>query len=295
MGANHIKLEQTVYFCTCMTEWCTLSTFGAANLPYVKPKFNDTWICRLEAGSVSTVFEYREYEINAQDGPVLFLLEDSRYFELKTASADAVLRVASVSHDCMSQVYSTLGRDANKSLEHLSLVTTSQMPDVAKELFRSSFDSLVAICGSDKTLLEKERMTEHLVSLICLAFHNGVANAGPDSHGAKTTQPYRIMSRLFELFQQPESFRHHDTRYFADKLNITTRYFFDVCRKETGMTSKQFIDDVITSEIKYRLLSETHSIQQIASDLGFEDQNAFTQYFKRNTGHTPTSFRHLHN
>ena len=60
------------------------------------------------------------------------------------------------------------------------------------------------------------------------------------------------------------------------------------------MSSKQLVDDVIINELKHHLIGSDKSFQEISYLFGFNDQAAFTQYFKRNTGMTPTGFRKKH-
>jgi len=270
-----------------------LLKYSHSSIPVIKPRMNETWICRLRTGSVTALFNLREYFIEATDENVFFFIEESHLFEMKSASDDALLDVVVIRHECMSYVYNFIGRDANTSLEYRKLISSSKMSPTIKRLFESSFSQLYTVLSDKDTLFEVERMVMHLVVNICLTVYNGIAaeKGGETDCMDNTTQSYRIMSRLFDIFQDSEALKHRDTHYFSNKLNISSRYFYDVCIRETGMTSKQFIDDVIISEMKHRILGSSMTFQQISFIFGFEDQTAFTQYFKRITGLTPTEFR----
>ncbi|GAA4160843.1 response regulator transcription factor [Chryseobacterium ginsenosidimutans] len=82
-----------------------------------------------------------------------------------------------------------------------------------------------------------------------------------------------------------------DVQYYADLLFITrthlTRTIKDVFQKKP----KEIIEDKIISETKILLLKNELSITQIMDDLNYNDQAAFTKFFKKNTGITPHQYR----
>ena len=84
---------------------------------------------------------------------------------------------------------------------------------------------------------------------------------------------------------------HRNIEYYAEKLNITSRYLYKLCQESFHMPPKQCIDYIISGNAKKMLLSTDLSTQQIANELNFSDQSAFGQFFKRNVGMSPTDFR----
>lgn len=79
--------------------------------------------------------------------------------------------------------------------------------------------------------------------------------------------------------------------FYAEKLNMSSRYLYKIVHNTCHITPKQLIDDVIVSLIKQSLLTTTLNNQQIADKFGFSDQSAFGQYFKRCTKLSPSEFR----
>ncbi len=79
--------------------------------------------------------------------------------------------------------------------------------------------------------------------------------------------------------------------YFADKANLSTGYFSDLIKKETGSSPKDLITLHIISVAKQRLIATADDISVIAYSLGFDYPAHFTRMFKRITGVTPTQFR----
>lgn len=79
--------------------------------------------------------------------------------------------------------------------------------------------------------------------------------------------------------------------YFADKLCLSTGYFGDLIKKETGMTAQRYIQNKIIDLSKRDLLGSTFSVSEIAYSLGFDYPQHFTRLFKKQTGLSPTEYR----
>ncbi len=81
--------------------------------------------------------------------------------------------------------------------------------------------------------------------------------------------------------------------YFADKVNLSSHYFSDVLKKETGRSAKDHINDYIVELAKNQLAGTNKSVSQIAYHLGFNYPHYFTRLFKNKTGFTPSEYKHL--
>lgn len=80
--------------------------------------------------------------------------------------------------------------------------------------------------------------------------------------------------------------------YCAEQLHLSTNYFGDLIKKETGITALEYIQTKLIDEAKVRIF-EYKSINEISHQLGFKYQQHFTRLFKQKTGFTPNEFRHL--
>jgi len=79
--------------------------------------------------------------------------------------------------------------------------------------------------------------------------------------------------------------------YFAEKANLSTGYFSDLVRRETGLTPKDMIERQMMAHAKHLLANTGFDISQIAYELGFDYPAHFTRFFKRIAGQSPTQFR----
>ena len=79
--------------------------------------------------------------------------------------------------------------------------------------------------------------------------------------------------------------------FFADKLNLSSNYFGDLIRKETGISPQKYIQDKVIDVAKERIFNPRKSIGEISRELGFSYPQHFTRFFKQQTGITPNAFR----
>lgn len=84
---------------------------------------------------------------------------------------------------------------------------------------------------------------------------------------------------------------HHSVSYYADCLNITSGYLNDLCNMHLGMNAKQYIQNRIIMEAKRLLLYTDLQVEEIASQLSFEESSYFIRMFRQHTGYTPLTYR----
>lgn len=80
-------------------------------------------------------------------------------------------------------------------------------------------------------------------------------------------------------------------KYFADKLCLSSNYFGDMLKKETGKTPQEYIQDKVIDLAKGRIWETEDSVSQIAYSLGFQYPQHFCRLFKKRVGCTPKEYR----
>ncbi|MGY0034777.1 helix-turn-helix domain-containing protein [Pedobacter sp. NJ-S-72] len=81
--------------------------------------------------------------------------------------------------------------------------------------------------------------------------------------------------------------------YCAEELHLSSNYFGDLIKKETGNTALDYIQTKLIDEAKSKIFDYSKSINEVATDLGFKYQQHFTRLFKQKTGVTPNEYRNL--
>ena len=79
--------------------------------------------------------------------------------------------------------------------------------------------------------------------------------------------------------------------YFAEKCCLSSGYFGNLVRVETGRTAKDIIADHLLAHAQQLLNDEALTITLISQRLGFEYPQHFVRFFKSHTGKTPSAFR----
>ncbi len=82
-----------------------------------------------------------------------------------------------------------------------------------------------------------------------------------------------------------------DVNYYAEKMNISSKYLTNIVNQVTGHTPKTIIDQYVILQLKLHLKRSTQSIKEMAWEFHFADVSFFCRYFKKHTGLTPQQIR----
>ena len=80
-------------------------------------------------------------------------------------------------------------------------------------------------------------------------------------------------------------------KYFADKLCLSSNYFGDMFKKETGKSPQEYIQEKVIELAKERISDTADTVSQIAYSLGFQYPQHFCRLFKKPVGYTPSEYR----
>lgn len=89
-------------------------------------------------------------------------------------------------------------------------------------------------------------------------------------------------------------------KHFADKIttielakltHLSEGHFCNIFKEATGMTAKEYINEVRIKNAVELISSTDMTITEAAMYSGFSDSNYFTKMFKKVMGKTPSSIR----
>lgn len=118
-----------------------------------------------------------------------------------------------------------------------------------------------------------------------------------DFINVELTRESNLQGRSSELYNQfisqVNNFcrTYSDVHFYADQLNVSSRYLAQVTRRISGKTPKAIIVEYIVKEIERELSTTTHTVQEIANTFGFSSQAHLTKFFKKMRGLTPSEYR----
>jgi AraC-like DNA-binding protein len=112
-----------------------------------------------------------------------------------------------------------------------------------------------------------------------------------------------VLSNVLEKFEKllndyfssdkPQTIGLPSVAYCADVLNLSSNYFGDLVKKETGKTAQEYIQAKLIDIAKEKIFDTSKTMSQIAFGLGFKYPQHFARLFKQQVGHTPLEYRSL--
>lgn len=99
-----------------------------------------------------------------------------------------------------------------------------------------------------------------------------------------------LFGRFIELLSD-SSLKQRTVNFYAEKLCITPKYLSVVCKRASGKTASEWINEFVVKEIKKQLKHSSKSIKEISLDLDFPNLSFFGKYVKAHLGVSPTQYR----
>ena len=103
----------------------------------------------------------------------------------------------------------------------------------------------------------------------------------------------KIIFERFNILLENKYVEYAYADLFAGVLGISQKKLNAVAKEFTGKTACQLVEEKIVSVTVELLKQPNLPIQEIAWQLGFEDQYYFSRMFKKQTGHSPRQYKKL--
>ena len=171
---------------------------------------------------------------------------------------------------------------------HYSYIVANPVCSLTDEQYSpvsDAFNVLRAISSMCKEC--RESMMLNLLHAIIMMRYNFC----PIPTEAKKKRDNRISARFQEAVV--EHYREsRDVAFYARMFGLSPKYFAVLVKKELHVSPGQWISNYVVMRAKEMLDKRGDlNIQQIALELGFDMQSAFSRFFKNNTGVTPKEYR----
>lgn len=160
------------------------------------------------------------------------------------------------------------------------------VPDATTlQQLKSLMQEITAEYEADKPL--KQRKIHALINLCYI----NIARIG---HKGKAQQKgsslYQEKIEQFESLLDKQFKTERSAAYYASKLNVSEKHLNRILKTCLNKTTTQFIAERIVLEAKRMLVQAKYNIEEVGTELGFEDKSYFTRFFRTNSGETPTAF-----
>nr|WP_293537144.1 helix-turn-helix domain-containing protein [Prevotella sp.] len=106
----------------------------------------------------------------------------------------------------------------------------------------------------------------------------------------KSYRVRELFNRFMMLLEEDYKIS-RDVNYYAEQMNISSKYLTNIVNQVTGHAPKTIIDQYVILQLKLHLKRSTQSIKVMAWEFHFADVSFFCRYFKKHTGLTPQQIR----
>ncbi len=112
-----------------------------------------------------------------------------------------------------------------------------------------------------------------------------------EQHRVDTATTDKLLVKKFQA-RINEDFRElREVGDYASQLYISAGHLSEVVKTQTGKPAIKHIHDRVILEARRLLFHTSHSLKEIAFELGFAEASYFNRFFKRETGVTPADYR----
>jgi len=164
----------------------------------------------------------------------------------------------------------------------------------ATHLSDEQYNSLLHAVSLLRTLSEsnsphRSEMLTNLLAIVINVVGEYHASNHPDKINLSPNE--QLFNRFYDALIQHHC-ESHEMAFYARLCCLSPKHFSEVIKHETGISATEWIANYITNRAKSLLDSRLdYSIQQVSDHLGFCEQSAFTRFFKKQTGITPSYYR----
>lgn len=106
-----------------------------------------------------------------------------------------------------------------------------------------------------------------------------------------TDRSMYVVKELMALLESGRSKRFRDVSYYAEQLNITSKYLSDTVKRQTGKSVTYYIDRYTVPMIKSYLDNLDLSVSQIVEEMNFTSLSYFSRYVTKHLGMSPKAYR----
>jgi AraC-like DNA-binding protein len=216
------------------------------------------------------------------------ILSEGMLFKVTNCSDDFSITTCRFSIQFMNEVYA--------NVDNTVVLVFFNIPVLRSELNLEELDLTfrqICILNQNKNHTYRHKLAlNYVINFIYQMYELSYLQV--ESKAVKVSNYQNQLINSFFTMCYAEHTKHRNIEYYANKLNISSRYLYKKIKEACQLTPKQIIDYHIIGTTKIKLLTTSQTNQQIADELNFPDQGIFGQFFKRNVGMSPSEFRKIH-
>ena len=253
----------------------------------VKTELSEFWLCHVQHGTITVSFEQEKHKLLAD---TVFVVPEGIQFKVVSSSRNMRMEVLVFDEPLMNVVYALLGAEADFGSLEMAFWSNKMIDEPFNRMLAADYD-LLRVAVEQPNLVARNKMITALLVHLLLTLYNASDRPENTTQNDNSKRSRQLLNHFFELVGENILSGQRNIPFYAERLCVSERYLFKVCKKETGKTPKDLINEFLVGQIKNALLTTEMTHQQIADQFDFPDQSAFGQFFKRQEGMSPSEFR----
>ncbi len=132
-----------------------------------------------------------------------------------------------------------------------------------------------------------------LMGSLCLTMMYDIfeAHAQREATDTHTDRTAYIVKQLMALLATGACQTERDVSYYAERLNVSSKYLSATVKRVTGHSVTSYIDRHTIPILKDYLDDDRLSLTQIAERMNFTSLSYFSRYCSKHLGHSPSEYR----
>lgn len=219
----------------------------------------------------------KDYELGSKS---LAVLPENHLISFSEPVTPASMKIIAVTTDYILDMPSPIDTSIFSYSRYIPVMRVSESK---YEDFESYFRFI------DKELRESSRYQEQIIRSILYALILEISGEYDAQYNLSTGAELKsnnLTDRFFQLLSVYYK-ENRTVRFYADKLNVTSKHLSTTIRKATGRHVLDWMHEAVLIEAKMLLRTTDMAIYEIADALNFSCSSAFVQFFKKHTGTTP--------
>lgn len=100
----------------------------------------------------------------------------------------------------------------------------------------------------------------------------------------------RKLEEFIDMYFKSKKYPHE----YAGLMNLSEKHLNRISKECLNKTTSDLIAERIVLEAKRLLIHSKHTVTEVATELGYDDNSYFSRFFKKNSGETPVEFLNKH-
>jgi len=222
----------------------------------------------------------------------IFFIGYGKYYSFLKISDDASFKILNYDKNFSSRIRLSVSKyDAYRLININNAVPFSPAADDFETIWTLT-STLHVNC---KRLVEQQkdffaRANTNIFMAIIYLLAAVIYDTGESSGTVRNKRKEEITVQFLQLVADHYKV-HRDLAFYATALNISIKYLSVSVKEITNDSPSDILSNWLITEARAQLIVSNKTINQLAQEFHFSDQYAFSKFFKKHVGVTPSLFR----